>query len=325
MELYLIRHGETVDNVAGLYAGVRDSALTNYGHDQANRLGQHFAKSNVRFTHIFSSPLHRAAKTAEAIKLCQRDDGRAENLCNAVDITKVPELIEQDFGYYEGKPFHARSNPKRSGREAHRDQHKDEPGFQDVESKESMDSRADKFLDGHLLPLFEKDGAAPFVVGIVSHGMLLSHLWRRLLLRLPPKSVSVDPEVTAAKGSIILQHLGGWSNTGYLELAFDRAAKSEVPQAFSLPATSKQDPTDLVQTATATTSSEGMPASATNSEASTSHDMPQMLNGWSILICAIDRKDHLIGLKRQRGGIGSSAHDKGHKKLDGFFKRQRTS
>ena len=50
---------------------------------------------------------------------------------------------------------------------------------------------------------------------------------------------------------------------------------------------------------------------------------PQILHGWSTLIVAIDRKDHLVGLKRQRGGIGRSAHDEGQQKLTGFFKRRR--
>ncbi|KAM3468559.1 hypothetical protein MY5147_007828, partial [Beauveria neobassiana] len=43
MRLLLIRHGETVDNVAGIFAGVRDSALTTHGVLQAGRLGGHLA------------------------------------------------------------------------------------------------------------------------------------------------------------------------------------------------------------------------------------------------------------------------------------------
>jgi hypothetical protein len=49
------------------------------------------------------------------------------------------------------------------------------------------------------------------------------------------------------------------------------------------------------------------------------------ISGWSTTIVAVDRKDHLIGLKRQRGGIGRIAHDDSQKKLTGFFKKQRTS
>lgn len=331
MELYLIRHGETVDNVAGLYAGVRDSALTNHGHEQANRLGQHFAKNDVRFTHIFSSPLSRAAQTADAIRSAQKAEEGSDELHRALQVTTAPELIEQDFGYYEGKSFQARSDPKRSGREAHRDQHKDDPGFKDVESKESMNSRADQFLDTYLMPLITTNSSQTLVVAIVSHGMLLSHLWRRLLLRLPPKSVSVDPEVTAARGSIILQHLGGWGNTGYLELALTRAAKEQVRQNLDVPEPEPEpEPSDnssttMAEPVAAVASEEDVSAAVADQKASTPSTEPQILTGWTTLVRAIDRKDHLTGLKRQRGGIGSSAHDKGQKKLDGFFKRQRTS
>lgn len=311
MDLYLIRHGETVDNVAGLYAGVRDSALTNYGVDQAKRLGEHFAKNGVIFTNIFASPLSRALKTAQAIASNQPPP-EAER--SAVDIVQVKDLIEQDFGYYEGKNFQARSDDKKSGRDAHREKHKNDPGFVDVETHESMNKRADMFLEQHLLPLFVGSNASkPGVVAVVSHGILLSHLWRRLLLRLPPKSVTVAPEVTAARGTIVLEHLGGWSNTGYLELRLSRLGApplpSSSPQRIYAPEKESEPawttaPTELV--------------------AATSPAVPPTLDNWTTLIVAIDRKDHLVGLKRQRGGIGRSAHDEKQGKIDGFFKRQRT-
>ncbi|KAK4507045.1 hypothetical protein PRZ48_000779 [Zasmidium cellare] len=318
MDLYLIRHGETVDNVAGLYAGVRDSALTIHGVEQARRLGEHFASNGVKFTHIFASPLSRALKTAQAIESAQDDAA-------AVEITQVPELIEQDFGYYEGKPFHARSDPKKTGREAHHERHKDEDGFVDVESKEAMNKRADTFLDEHLVPLF---GQAPTaekrVVAVVSHGMLLSHLWRRILKRLPSKSVTVDPEVTAARGSIVLEHLGGWGNTGYLELSLSQQVAAEVATA-SEPAevaagSSSEDPN-----AASGTTEQAASSSTDQTGTDSSTASPQVLVGWSLLIRGIDKKDHLVGLKRQRGGIGRTAHNEKQQKIHNFFKRPRQS
>ena len=86
-----------VDNVAGLYAGVRDSVLTNHGVDQANRLGDHLAATDIVLTHIFASPLTRTSKTAEAIRKAQATafpDAASSNL----EIVKVPELIEQVRG-----------------------------------------------------------------------------------------------------------------------------------------------------------------------------------------------------------------------------------
>ena len=231
MKLFLIRHGETVDNVAGLYAGVRDSALTNHGVEQARRLGEYLANSGVNITHIYASPLTRAHKTAEAVRKAQQDQSQLE-------IVTVPDLIEQDFGFYEGKPFVARSSasPKKSGRDVHHDKHRDDPGFVDVESRESMGRRADAFLDQHLMPrLTSANTPHATAIAVVSHGMLLANLWRKLLLRLPRKSLSIAPEVTAARGAVVLEHLGGWSNTGYLELAITRQANAPRPATLPSP------------------------------------------------------------------------------------------
>lgn len=212
----------------------------------------------------------------------------------------------------------------KTGKEAHRDKHKDDPGFVDVESKESLNKRADTFLDQHLLPLFDvESGPRHGAIAIVAHGILLSHLWRRLLLRLPSKSLTVAPDIIASKGSIVLQHLGGWSNTGYLQLRLTpdddcdgSVANTMVPALSSAPdETAPESPAAVEKTTTTIdVTISGQLASA-----------PQVLHGWSTLIVAIDRKDHLGGLKRQRGGIGRSAHDEGQQKLTGFFKRHRAS
>ncbi|KAK5112050.1 hypothetical protein LTR62_004584 [Meristemomyces frigidus] len=345
MRLYLIRHGETVDNVAGLYAGVRDSALTNHGIEQARKLGAYFAKTDVKLTHIYASPLQRAFKTAEAVRdtqvaIVNTQSNGEEGGSNAgkLDIIKVPHLIEQDFGFYEGRPFYTRSSdPRKSGREAHHHKHKNDPGFVDVETKESMYGRADNFLDQHLIPLALGQAAGTdkdLIVGVVSHGILLSNLWRRLLLRLPRKSLSIAAEVTAARGPLVLEHLGGWSNTGYLELCITRP-DDNLPRSPQ-PADTKESAdvrisvssTPLPKTPTRSLARNAVGSKVEQiSAASTSSPSaplnPITLAGWSTTIVAVDSKQHLIGLKRQRGGIGRLAHDEGQKKLDFFFKRQK--
>jgi hypothetical protein len=194
-----------------------------------------------------------------------------------------------------------------------------------------MAERADTFLDQHLLPLFDSDSAAgEYTVAVVSHGILLSNLWRRLLLRLPRRSLKIAPDVTAARGDIILEHLGGWSNTGYLHLSIqrdsspasnetDRTAKSESPNTITNMSTAGPQIAELtaVSPIAESKSSEIAPAAAT--EASPRN----VLDEYSTIILAIDNKQHLVGLKRQRGGIGRSAHDESQKKLDGFFRKQR--
>ncbi|KAK4902537.1 hypothetical protein LTR27_000474 [Elasticomyces elasticus] len=331
MKVYLIRHGETVDNVAGLYAGVRDSALTIHGVEQARRLGEHFSKTDVKLTHIFASPLSRARKTAEALQKAQ--NGKSQD--QVVSIVHVPDLIEQDFGFYEGKSFFTRSEARKTGKEAHYDKHRNDPGFVDVESKESMCKRADAFLDQHLMPLFELEAAdSKLEVAVVSHGILLSNLWRRLLLRLPRKSLSIAAEVTAAKGPVVLEHLGGWSNTGYLELAFKKDDKDlpVVPITAGLTSDAQEDEVPTLPTrAPPAIVSDDTPDEASSSAAQKYVSAPvspkpassRVLAGWSTAIIAVDSKAHLVGLKRQRGGIGRLAHDEGQKKIEGFFKRQK--
>jgi hypothetical protein len=147
---------------------------------------------------------------------------------SATPVKQVVELREQDFGFYEGKSFYARpkdgESPKKgmSGKDAHRLAHRDEPGFVDVESRASMDNRCAKLVNEHLSALLEQAGNDEAVI-IVAHGIILSHLWRAILARLPANSVVVAPEAMNARaagagGVWSLEHLGGWSNTGYLEV-----------------------------------------------------------------------------------------------------------
>lgn len=238
MRVFLIRHGETVDNVAGLYAGSRDSQLTNHGVEQTKRLGQYFARNDVRFTHIFSSPLSRALKTARAIADAQQKEHGTE-----LEIVKRTELMERDFGSFEGKPFSSRT----------RDAEDDD----DVERKESLAKRIDVFLDGYFLPLLDEDsseGVRDPVVAVVAHGMLLAHFWRRLLLRIPKNSLTIAPEIAEKRGGVGLEYIGGWSNTGYLELDFKRTdtAKGGAPStsdgAIKQPADEATLPTPIPPT-----------------------------------------------------------------------------
>jgi broad specificity phosphatase PhoE len=324
MELYLIRHGETVDNVAGVYAGVRDSALTNHGVEQAQRLGRFFQQQDVRFSHIFSSTLSRARRTAEAIASHQKWSSQPSSL----QVQQVPDLIEQNFGYYEGKTFQARANDRGPGRDAWQERTQADSDSVDVESKESMMKRADAFLDEHLLPLFledHKSTRAPLRVAVISHGILLGNLWRRLLARLSAKSVTISPDIVSARGTIVLEHLGGWSNTGYLSLSFaEQVPPSTTPVEADITTlgTAGREASNESSDVVSPTS----PSSTTITYASTVRSPRKaqaMLSGWSARINAIDSKQHLSGLKRQRGGIGSLAHDSGQQRLESFFKRQK--
>ena len=90
MELYIIRHGETVWNKEHRLQGRTNIPLSEYGRELAVRTGE--ALKNVKFDRIYSSPLDRAYETALLIR-GDRD----------IPIEKDERIIELNFGGYEGR------------------------------------------------------------------------------------------------------------------------------------------------------------------------------------------------------------------------------
>ncbi|KAI9665791.1 MAG: hypothetical protein M1821_003725 [Bathelium mastoideum] len=346
-------------------AGTRDSELTNHGVLQATRLGQFFKQSSLRITHLFSSPLKRTVKTAKSIQdaqkqlVAQKVDNTLESPnvagSHALGIEIVPcrALIEQDFGFYEGKSFYNRPRDSNlTGKQAHQKEYENEPGFVPPESKESMARRADSFLDEHLLPLLQEErSSTEYIVAVVSHGMLLSSLWRCLLRRLPAKSVTIAPEVLASKSFVDLEHLGGWSNTGFLELSIAQKSSALVHEAAEdlaqvspelsnagCEAASEVEPSeqvapntvgntlvnDEVHTRTDTKTELGTVAVPRASEPTASLEQrSNMLSEWAITIMTVNGKTHLKGIKRTGGGVGSAKFQEDQKTIETFFKRRK--
>ena len=215
-------------------------------------------------------------------------------------VTALTVLREQDFGFYEGKPFFARTrDSKKSGKENHRSQHQDDPDFKDVESKESMALRMSSFLQNHLLPAIhsepiERSGD----IAVVSHGIILCQLWRCFLKLLAKNSIMLSPGLSVGSGEVKpLEHIGGWSNTGYLELEIlkkELAVEGQMATAAPL----SLDPSNPV--------SEASPP----------------LSQFKVIIETVNGKEHLKGLKRTRG-VGSSKFDEEQKSIESFFKKRK--
>ena len=89
MNLYVIRHGQTDWNVAGLYQGHTNIPLNSTGIGQASVLYEKL--KNINFDIVLSSPLSRAYDTA---KICLSD----RNISIQIDNS----LIERSFGDLEG-------------------------------------------------------------------------------------------------------------------------------------------------------------------------------------------------------------------------------
>lgn len=286
LRLFLVRHGETVDNVASLYAGTRDSALTSHGILQCRRLAEHLAPklrpapSSPSSTppvrtdeqshgagldasprvHLFSSNLQRAVKTAEAVR-----DALSRDPQVAVPVRQLAELKEKDFGSGEGQSFAAGAR-------------RDKPHV-GAETSVAMRARVDVFLETHLLPVLERavssdDDDGNTAVVIVAHGIILGVLFRRLCERVAGR-LTFDPEVKTDGREVT----PSWSNTGYLEAV------------LSFTSSSPTDPCDWAQV--------------------------------SMSVSRVNATEHLKGLRKTRGGIGSARFDDKQKTIESFFTKKR--
>jgi broad specificity phosphatase PhoE len=86
-EVWLIRHGETEWSRSGQHTGVTDIPLTPAGEAAARALKGLLA--GTRFDLVLSSPRQRARRTAE--------------LAGFEDVQIEPDLVEWDYGDYEGR------------------------------------------------------------------------------------------------------------------------------------------------------------------------------------------------------------------------------
>ena len=67
MQLLLVRHGESEDDLINAYGGWADFHLTNNGKLQLTETAEHILKLNINFDKILASPLFRAKESAQII------------------------------------------------------------------------------------------------------------------------------------------------------------------------------------------------------------------------------------------------------------------
>lgn len=95
MKLFIVRHGETDWNKQRLIQGKTDIPLNENGILVATMTAEGYQKEGIVFHKVYSSPLVRAAKTAEIL--------REKNVCPGTDIIYDDRLKEFDFGQLEGR------------------------------------------------------------------------------------------------------------------------------------------------------------------------------------------------------------------------------
>lgn len=118
--LYIVRHGETEENVAQVLQGRLPGHLTPLGRQQAEELRDRIVAENLRIDAFLVSDLRRTLDTAEILSPAV---GRPIQPC--------PLLRERDWGSLTGRPI-AEVNPEQIP--------------DDVETVEAMFSRARAFL-----------------------------------------------------------------------------------------------------------------------------------------------------------------------------------
>jgi probable phosphoglycerate mutase len=93
--LVLVRHGETGLNREGRYSGRADTPLSPHGVAQAEAAAARVAVLAPAVTAVLTSPLSRCTRTARLIAAA----------AGGAPVTVEPDLIECDFGAWEGLTF----------------------------------------------------------------------------------------------------------------------------------------------------------------------------------------------------------------------------
>ena len=116
--IYLVRHGETVDNARQVMQGQTEGELNETGRAQAETVAQRLATEQIDA--MVASDLRRAIQTAEIIAAC-----------HGLPVNTTPLLRERDWGSFTGRYI-----PELKG----------EPWPDDIETEEALLSRARSFL-----------------------------------------------------------------------------------------------------------------------------------------------------------------------------------
>lgn len=91
MTIYIVRHGQTEENIQRILQGHMPGTLTDKGKEQVRNAAELLSKEGVKFTRIVSSDLKRAMDSARII---------SEKL--NLPITPMEILRERDWGKFTG-------------------------------------------------------------------------------------------------------------------------------------------------------------------------------------------------------------------------------
>ena len=161
LQVYLVRHGETLWNAERRIQGQSDSPLTDKGETQARQVAER-AKA-LGITHIITSDLGRTRRTAEIIA----------DICGC-DVTLEPRLRELNMGVLERRPIESLTEEE----EQWRRQLVNGTADGRIPEGESMQELSDRMHAALAACLELPQGSRPL---LVSHGMALGCLVSTIL------------------------------------------------------------------------------------------------------------------------------------------------
>ncbi|MDO4690529.1 MAG: histidine phosphatase family protein [Fusobacterium sp.] len=95
MEIYFVRHGETVWNTEKRFQGLSDSPLTEKGIKQAKLLGEKL--KDIYFNKFYSSSLKRANDTANYIKGDREQEVEIFEEFNEISMGEMEGIQQEEF------------------------------------------------------------------------------------------------------------------------------------------------------------------------------------------------------------------------------------
>jgi 2,3-bisphosphoglycerate-dependent phosphoglycerate mutase len=155
--LLLVRHAETVDNLAQRLSGWTDNDLSERGEEQVRRLADHFNQAHGHAAALYASPLIRARKTAEAIGA----------LTGHVPIFDA-DLREMHFGEVDGRTLEEVRTTHAHLLEGDEDAARDDFGWPGGETRSQFVARTVDVLDRIAAAHPGQD------VAVVTHGGVIS-------------------------------------------------------------------------------------------------------------------------------------------------------
>ena len=194
MRLYLVRHGQTEENLRHEVQGQLPGTLSSKGCQQAQALAEHFRK--VPLQAILTSDLNRTVQTSAYVVKYHH-----------LTPQELPLLREQHYGIYQGKIMHDLSPAAPGGKEP-------------IVSPPQGESAEDVFARAHEFWAYLKENFTDQAILAVSHGVFLSILlWVVKDKPLPTKpTVDIDnASVTLVSGDEISgYHLDIVNDTSHL-------------------------------------------------------------------------------------------------------------